>query len=103
MVCLLGAAMGLILLSVGSVFAGTLTGTMEGDMVVNLNLKVNTASSPGTPDFITGDNGDAYIKDQLEVDGNTNMAGNLVVDTNVLYVSSTWNNVSIDDPAKSPV
>lgn len=90
-----------VVLSVAVVNAGTLTGTLEGNLVinntatVNQNLKVNTSTSPGTPNFITGNNGDAYIKDQLEVDGNVS------VDGYVLHVNTVSNTVGIGNPAGS--
>ena len=80
---------------IGVVSADNYSLEMIGD------FKVNTSISPGTPNFITGNNGDAYIKDQLEVDGNTNiagylsLAGTLAVDSSVLYVNASTNQVGI--------
>lgn len=95
----------LLLLNVAPIAAQNTAMEVDGDQTVkktatvNENLKVNTSSSPGTPNFITGNNGDLYVKDQLEVDGNTNMAGYLAVDTNVLYVSASYNSVAIGSGA----
>ncbi len=65
-----GSIVGAILLSALIVSAGTLKGQIEGDLQVNTN---------GTPNYITGNNGDLYVKDQLEVDGSANVAGDTSV------------------------
>ncbi len=103
----------LLLHTIGPLGAQNTAMEVDGDLTVNKtasvneNLKINPASAPGTPNFISGSNGDAYIKDQLEVDGNTNMAGtldvkgNLIVDSSVLSVNATYNTVGIGTAAGS--
>ena len=69
----------LLLYIIGPVGAQNTVMEVDGDQTVNKtatvkeNLKVYSSDSS---DFITGNDGDAWIKDQLEVDGNVSLDGN---------------------------